>query len=419
MPEHSSLMENYYSNGQVLQLGIKLGEPILISPAEETKRELYFLSNRDNVLSNGKGNEQAGEVIKNLAKVFVRYYPLAGRLIISPAGRLMVGCNGEGVAFVVAEANCALSELGDMTKPDTERLGKLAFDILVTKFKCGEFSLGLCMNHCMFDRIAAMEFVNSWAETARGLALSIPPFLDRTILKSRNPPKVEYPHQELAEIKDRSNSVDLYKNNELLYNSFCLDADKIEKLKAKAIGDGVLKKWTTFGTLSSFVWIAESKHSVCCLTNKPNCYLLSTWYFGNGIMSAHLIRWAGEIVEKPLSFTVGLIQDEIKMVTESYVRSAIDYFEIKRTQPSLACTVLMRTWSGLSFHKIDFGWGEPLMSGPVNLPEKEVMLFLSDGKDQKGISLVLGLPAPAMKIFQEEMIQTPSLFSAFYLRFMM
>jgi len=45
------------------------------------------------------------------------------------------------------------------------------------------------------------------------------------------------------------------------------------------------------------------------------------------------------------------------------------------------------------------------VSGPVNLPEKEVMLFLSDGKDQKGISVVLGLPAPAMKIFQEEMIQ--------------
>ncbi|KAK3422910.1 hypothetical protein EUGRSUZ_G03268 [Eucalyptus grandis] len=348
-------MENYYSNGQVLQLGIKLGEPILISPAEETKRELYFLSNRDNVLSNGKGNEQAGEVIKNLAKVFVRYYPLAGRLIISPAGRLMVGCNGEGVAFVVAEANCALSELGDMTKPDTERLGNiLEMPLVAAQFKCGGFSLGLCMNHCLFDRIAAMEFVNSWAETARGLALSIPPFSDRTILKSRNPPKVEYPHQELAEIKDRSNSMDLYKNNELLYNSFCLDADKIEKLKAKAIGDGVLKKWTTFETLSSFVWIARTK-ALSMLPDQQTKLLfavdmrakidppLPKGYFGNGIMSAHLICRAGEIVEKPLSFTVGLIQDAIKMVTESDVGSAIDYFETKRTQPSLACTILMST----------------------------------------------------------------------------
>jgi omega-hydroxypalmitate O-feruloyl transferase len=30
--------------------------------------------------------------------------------------------------------------------------------------------VGLAMNHCMFDDINAMEFVNSWAETARGVA---------------------------------------------------------------------------------------------------------------------------------------------------------------------------------------------------------------------------------------------------------
>ena len=52
----------------------------------------------------------------------------------------------------------------------------------VTRFKCGGFALGLAMNHCMFDGIGAMEFVNSWAETARGVAeLTVPPFLDRGV----------------------------------------------------------------------------------------------------------------------------------------------------------------------------------------------------------------------------------------------
>ncbi|KAI6675944.1 hypothetical protein NL676_036740 [Syzygium grande] len=258
-------MENYYSSGQLLQLGIKQGEPILISFAEETKRGLYFLTNRDIVLisvvrtincfkSNGKGNEQAGEVIKNaLAKEKVQF-------------------------FVVAEANCALSELGDMTKPDPERLGKLVYDIpgansilemplvvaQVTKFRCGGFTLGLCMNHCMFDGIVAMEFVNSWAETARGLPLSIPLFLGRTIRKSRNPPKVEYPHQELAEIEDRTKALSMLPDRQTKL-PFAVD------MRAKF--DPPLPKG----------------------------------YFGNGIMLAHLIRRAGEIVEKPLSFTVGLI----------------------------------------------------------------------------------------------------------------
>ncbi|KAF8028177.1 hypothetical protein BT93_E0936 [Corymbia citriodora subsp. variegata] len=82
--------------------------------------------------SNEKGNEQAGEVIKNaLAKVLVDYYPLAGRLVISPTGRLMVDCNREGAVFVVAEANCMLSELGDMTKPNPERLGGWSMTFLV------------------------------------------------------------------------------------------------------------------------------------------------------------------------------------------------------------------------------------------------------------------------------------------------
>lgn len=43
------------------------------------------------------------------------------------------------------------------------------------------------MNHCMFDGIRAMEFVNSWAQVARGLPLITPffdkkktPFSDRT-----------------------------------------------------------------------------------------------------------------------------------------------------------------------------------------------------------------------------------------------
>ncbi|KAI3425607.1 uncharacterized protein J3R85_010129 [Psidium guajava] len=200
-------MENYYANGQVLQLGIKQGV-----------RTVYCFE------WNGKGNEQAGEVIKNaLAEVLVNYYPLAGRLTIGPAGRLAVDCNGEGAVFVVAEANCTLSELGDMTKPDPERLGKLVYDILGTnsilemprlgsgdKVQMRRIYSGLRMNHSMFDGIVLMEFINSWAETAKGLPPSIPPFLDRTVLKSRNPPKVEYSHQELGETEDRSNCTDLH-----------------------------------------------------------------------------------------------------------------------------------------------------------------------------------------------------------------
>ncbi|KAJ0113248.1 hypothetical protein Patl1_03069 [Pistacia atlantica] len=228
--EESVVMEKCNGNGNAFQLCVKQGEPTLVTPAEETE----------------KGNEKSGEVIKNALE--------------------------KGPVFVEAEANCSMEEIGDITKPDPETLGKLVYDIpgaknilempplvaQVTRFKCGGFVLGLCMNHCMFDGIGAMEFVNSWGETARGVPLNVPPFLDRKILQARNPPKIEYLHQEFAEIEDKSGTSDLYKD-EMLYRSFCFDPEKLEKIKMKAMEDEALDRCTTFEALSAFVWKARTK----------------------------------------------------------------------------------------------------------------------------------------------------------------
>ncbi|KAM7267472.1 hypothetical protein ACFE04_009638 [Oxalis oulophora] len=445
------------------QLDVKQNKPTLVRPAEETEKGLYFLSNLDQNIavivrtiycfkSDDRGNEDSAEVIKNaLSKVLVSYYPLAGRLSISGEGKLIVDCNGEGALFVEAEANCRMEEIGDITKPDPETLGKLIYDIPgaknileippmvaqkqlhlrgqnvgrlsmlnlykrgVTKFKCGGFVLGLSMNHCMFDGIGAMEFVNSWGETARGLPLSVPPFLERTILKSRNPPKVDYLHQEFAEIQDKlkSTTTDLYKD-EMLYRSFCFDYEKLKTIKEKALEDQFLENCTTFEALSGFVWKARTKALQMESDQETKLLFavdgrtkfnppLPKGYFGNGIVLTNSICQAGELIEKPLSFAVGLVQDAIKMVTDGYMRSAIDYFEVTRARPSLASTLLITTWSRLGFHTTDFGWGEPVLSGPVALPEKEVILFLSHGKERRSINLLLGLPAPAMDTFQELM----------------
>uniref|UniRef100_A0A0D9YJE9 Uncharacterized protein n=1 Tax=Oryza glumipatula TaxID=40148 RepID=A0A0D9YJE9_9ORYZ len=76
-----------------------------------------------------------------------------------------------------------MADLGDITRPDPAVLGELVYSVPgaknVTKFKCGGFVLGLAINHCMFDGVGAMQFVNSWGETARGVPLSVPPALDR------------------------------------------------------------------------------------------------------------------------------------------------------------------------------------------------------------------------------------------------
>lgn len=289
------------------------------------------------------------------------------------------------------------------------------FLLQVTKFRCGGFILGLAMNHCMFDGLGAMEFVNSWGETARGVPLSVPPFLDRTMLKSRSPPMIEFPHYEFKEIEDSLEPTTLYQEEEMIYRSFYFDTDKLEQLKELAMQDGALDKYcTTFEALSGFVWRARTKalrlrpHQQTKLLfavdgrsrfNPP----LPKGYFGNGIVLTNSLCNAADLLESPLSFAVGLVQKAVRMVTDSYMRSAMDYFEATRVRPSLSATLLITTWSRLAFHTTDFGWGEPLQSGPVALPEKEVILFLSHGKERRNINVLLGLPASAMLTFQQLM----------------
>ncbi|XP_042492297.1 omega-hydroxypalmitate O-feruloyl transferase-like isoform X3 [Macadamia integrifolia] len=422
---------------------IKKTEPVLIRPAEETKNGFYFLSNLDqNVATiiqtfycfkaedeNKKSSETISEVIKEaLAKVLVHYYPLAGSLTISSEGKLIVKCTNKGVPFVEAFADCEIEALGDITVPDPLTLGKLVYTVSgaesilemplltaqVTRFKCGGFVLGMTINHCMVDGITAMEFVNSWAETARGLPFTVPPFLDRSILRSRQPPKIEFTHNEFKEINDVSNMATLFQEEQILYRSFFFDPEKLTHLKKMAMEDGTIKSCTSFTALTALVWRARSK----ALKMKPDQQTkllfavdgrsklnppLPKGYFGNGIVLTCCLCTAGELIEKPLSFAVQLVQEAINLVNDNYIRSVIDYFEVTRLRPSLAATVLITTWTRLDFDTTDFGWGQPTQSGCVTLPEKEVVLFLSHGRGKKCMNLLLGLPVSAMKIFEELM----------------
>lgn len=262
----------------------------------------------------------------------------------------------------------------------------------------------------MTDGISAMEFVNSWAETARGMPLRVPPFVDRSILRARGPPRISFEHNEFKDMDDKSNMENLYQEEEMVYKSFHFDQEELGRLKKLAMEDGVINSCTSFTVLTALVWRARSEalkmksHQETKLLfavdgrskfNPP----LPKGYFGNGIVLTCCLCKFGELIGKPFSYAVGLVQDAIKMVNEEFIRSTIDYFEVTRARPTLTATLLITSWTRLSFDTTNFGWGYPRQSGCVTLPEKEVALFLSKGKE-KGTTLLLGLPLTAMKTFQ-------------------
>ncbi|KAF8409760.1 hypothetical protein HHK36_005839 [Tetracentron sinense] len=412
-------------------------ETTLVRPAAETYRGLYFLSNLDQNMAymvelvfcfkgnGGKRRDNVSEVIKQaLAKVLVHYYPLAGSLTLSSDGKLIVNCTGEGVPFAEAISDYEIEVLGDVTvlnEPSKLRNLVLSFDsatnvtelplltVQVTSFKCGGFVLGIGMNHCMTDLPTLMEFIHSWAEIARGLPLTILPSLDRSILRSRQPAKIEFAHHEF----EKNEKVFNIQEEQLLYRSFSFNPGKMTLLKTKALEDGVINKCTNFTVLSAFLWRARTR----ALKMDPNQQTklliavdvrsklnppLPKGYFFSGITFTCCLCTAGELTTKPLSFAVKLVQEAIELATEDYIRSAIDYFEITRGRTSIENTFMVSKWTGLPFYNADFSWGDPIKVGPATIKHNWAV-FVPDGKESKNTIVSLCLPVSAMKIFQEMM----------------
>ncbi|KAI8537637.1 hypothetical protein RHMOL_Rhmol09G0039700 [Rhododendron molle] len=351
----------------MLELNVEIrGEPALVRPAEDTieKGNLYFLSNIDNFPlkittvycyqpTENEGNieeEKLVEVLKSsLSKVLVHYYPLAGRLTTDLEGRLVVDCTDEGAVFVEAKAHCTIQEIGD-------------------------------------DTVAMAELV--------------PPFLDRSILRARNPPKIEFPHHEYASIEDVSNTDDLYNEN-VFYKSFCFEYEKIQKLKMAAKEDGVVDKCSTFEVVSAFIWKSRTQ-ALKLRYDQSVKYVL--------VVDGRLRfdpplpeNYFGDLIEKPLSFAVGLIREAIQTVTDRYMRSVIDYVEVKQPHLTMTSTLLITTWTRLSLDTMDFGWGKPFLVGPAYVPGRELAIFCPNPKEKNVIDVLLSFPASSMKIFEELM----------------
>uniref|UniRef100_A0A0D9V9Q7 Omega-hydroxypalmitate O-feruloyl transferase n=1 Tax=Leersia perrieri TaxID=77586 RepID=A0A0D9V9Q7_9ORYZ len=424
----------------VAVLGVKRGEPTLVSPASETKSGLYYLSNLDQniavivqtvyffpVAAAGAGagvDIGAGEVLReSLSRVLVHYYPLAGRLAVGEEGKLIVDCTGEGAVFVDAVAGCELADVGgDVTGTDSGVLGELVYT--VTKFKCGGFVLGLAMNHCMFDGVAAMQFVSSWAEITRSPSpsppLSLPPSLDRSVLRPRHPPLIQFPHHEFAQIDDDSSPFFSGAGDPILHRSFHFTPNSISRIKSLVSGDELGefgdRRPTTFEALAGFVWsartaavgipAASTTKLLFAVDGRPRFTSppLPEGYSGNAIVLTSAACAADELTSS-LSRAAAMVRAAAEKVDDAYMRSAVDYIEAaaaatggRPRRPSLASTLLITAWSRLPFAAADFGWGPPSAYGPAALPEREVALFLSAGGG--GVRVLLGLPAAAMAEFE-------------------
>ncbi|XWS68289.1 hypothetical protein CRYUN_Cryun04dG0078100 [Craigia yunnanensis] len=411
-------------------------EPVLIRPAEKTFDGIYHLSNLDQtypffveiVFAYRKGMGNAAEMIKeSLAKILVEFYPFAGCLTVTWDGKMVVRCTGEGVPFVEAVSNSTIEELGDITRVDPVKLRKLVYHldevnsildvppltVQITSFRCGGIVLGIAVNHVVVDAKGLADFLNSWAEITRGLPLSVDPYLDRSRLSPRQPLLIDIPHPALVRKQSSVKSLSLQLQEPIVYQSFCFEPKKLFQLKEMAKEDEFAAPPTSFEVISALVWITRTKaykiepHKTTKLLTavdgrskfKP---ALPECFFGNGIVMSCAQCTAGDLVQKPFSFAVKIVHESIKEVTEDFIKSAIDYYELTRGQYEMENTCWISKWSRLPFYDVDFGWGKPQQVAPASMVDN-LDLTLSKEKDSKNIILYLGLPESVMKVFQELM----------------
>nr|ABE65595.1 transferase family protein [Arabidopsis thaliana] len=397
-----------------------LVHPSSPTPANQSPHHSLYLSNLDDIIGARvftpsvyfypSTNNRESFVLKRLqdalSEVLVPYYPLSGRLREVENGKLEVFFGEEqGVLMVSANSSMDLADLGDLTVPNPAWLplifrnpGEEAYKILemplliaqVTFFTCGGFSLGIRLCHCICDGFGAMQFLGSWAATAKtGKLIADPePVWDRETFKPRNPPMVKYPHHEYLPIEERSNLT-----NSLVCSTF------------DAMAAHIWRSWVKALDVKPLDYNLRLTFSVNVRTRLETLKLRKGFY-GNVVCLACAMSSVESLINDSLSKTTRLVQDARLRVSEDYLRSMVDYVDVKRPKRlEFGGKLTITQWTRFEMYETaDFGWGKPVYAGPIDLrPTPQVCVLLPQGGVESGndqsMVVCLCLPPTAVHTF--------------------
>lgn len=367
---------------------------VLIPPSLPTPKDFLYLSNLDDQAglrcymrallfyrsnSSKKCDKDPARIIREgLAKVLVHYYPFAGRLRDAPAGKLIVDCTGEGVLFVEADADVDLEQFGEMRSPIACTDQLLHDDLVsenvtnsplmliqVTRLRCGGFVFAMLYNHTMSDARGIVQFSSALSEMAKGATRpSVLPVWKREILRPRTNPEVKFPFYAYDEIEDEDVQM-VIPTQDLTCASFFFGPKEIESLKTQARGE-----CTTFEVLSACIWRSRTKVFQVPAEQEVRLIFpldartifdppLPEGFYGNAIASACVKTTAGELANTSLYFTVKLIKEAKMTVNDEYMRSLIDFMELKgRPYFTMFGSLVASQNSNMAVGNIDFGWGK-------------------------------------------------------------
>lgn len=416
---------------------IEIIERSLVVPSSATPNHGIWLSNFDLLVARShtptvyfyRSNNAPGffsvEPLKNaLGKVLVPFYPLAGRLGVDQTGRVEIKCSGDGVLFLVARSDLKIDDFGDF-KPSDEMRNMLVPNVengdvplvmfQLTFFKCGGVCLGAAVHHTAADGLAALHFVNTWSDIARGIAnISVPPSLDRAILKAHSTPNILFNHSEYSPKPLTTSATKI----PFVSAHLKLSKNQILKLKTEGLSDPK-KPLSTFKAVVAHVWksackarsLGPDQESCLIMTADARARMqppLPPGFLGNAIFRTSAVAAAGDILSNTLEYGANKITEATKKLDGTYIGSLIDYLEtlndVKELQkgkwvmPKSDLWVI--SWQGLPIYDADFGWGKPIFMGRACLQFSGLVYVMQDPGTEGGLTLAVAFEPESMDEFK-------------------
>lgn len=279
------------------------------------------------------------------------------------------------------------------------------------------------MEHHTVDGPSSFHLVNSWSEIARGLDITITPFLDRTLLRCHNSPQPKYNHIEYQPAPSTKNISQHFGSIKIGVFKMTKEQLNIMKAKAKHISIKLSNEinYSSFETLAGHIWKCTCKARAQPDDQESRLYFpvsgrnsrlqpsLPRGFFGNVIFAATVIALVGDVKSKPLVYVVGRIHDTLSQMDSDYLRSAIDYLE---TQPDLSvlrrgahiyqCPNLgITSWARIGTHDADFGWGRPIYMGPGGISFEGKSYILPSATEDGSLSVAIALRPEHMEVFEK------------------
>ncbi|KAJ7544929.1 hypothetical protein O6H91_09G099300 [Diphasiastrum complanatum] len=252
-------------------------------------------------------------------------------------------------------------------------------------FRCGGVAIGYGWSHVCTDGWSATEFMKSWSEVHRGLAITINPTFDTHLLKARSPPSVQRPVKDYVFTQKISDAISVVEvpsiATKLAAKTFYFSVSAVNAMVQEVQnGPWGYDRPTSFEALAALCWKAMTEArdlpDDTITTYSYPINVRGRWdpptppgLLGNGAHLSCLGVKSGDIKHNHLSYAAKLIRDDKESSDLEYLRSVVDLLEIEINEGRsigfnsdfYAGTDVQGTnFASFPVYEVDFGFGKPL-----------------------------------------------------------